>query len=112
MVRKTTYSKKYTPMKLKPNYIIEFEEEIGCFLKRTRITRLIILPITQKDIDRGTNAEKPGLYGFRGLWYKGNGTKRTSYGKIYDLECVGNDYKIIRTNIKGLSKKQLQEILK
>ena len=97
-------------MKLKINYIIEFEEEIGCFLKRTRTTRLIILPITQKDIDRGANAEKPGLYGFRGLWYKGNGTKRTSYGKIYNLECVG-DYKVIRTNIKGLSKKQLQNIL-
>lgn len=98
-------------MDLKPNYIIEFEEEIGCFLKRTHITRLIILPITQKDIDRGTNAEKPGLYGFRGLWYKGNGTKRTSYGKIYDLSLIEN-YKVIRTNIKGLSKKQLQKILK
>ena len=97
-------------MELNANYIIEFEEEIGCFLKRTRTTRLIILPITQKDINRGANVEKPGLYGFRGLWYKGNGTKRTSYGKIYDLECVG-DYKVIRTNIKGLSKKQLQSIL-
>ena len=61
MVRETTYSKKYTPMKLKTNYIIEFEEEIGCFLKRMRTTRLIILPITQKDIERGANAEKPGL---------------------------------------------------
>ena len=90
-------------MDLKPNYIIEFPDEVG-------YTSLIILPITQKDIDRGANAEKPGLYGFRGLWYKGNGTKRTSYGKIYNLECVG-DYKVIRTNIKGLSKKQLQNIL-
>lgn len=97
-------------MELKTNYIIEFEEKVGCF-KRTRMTRLIILSITQKDIDRGTNAGKPGLYGFRGLWYKGNGTKQTSYGKIYDLECIGDDYKIIRTNIKGLSKKQLQSIL-
>ena len=109
MVRKTTYSKKDTFMKLKTNYIIEFEEEIP-FLKRTCITRLIILPITQKDIDRGANAEKPGLYGFRGLWYKGNGTKRKSYGKIYNLSLIEN-YKVIRTNIKGLSKKQLQEIL-
>ena len=91
-------------MDLKPNYIIEFPNEVG-------YTSLIILPVTKKDIDKGCNAEKPGLYGFRGLWYKGNGTKRTSYGKIYDLECVGNGYKIIRTNIKGLSKKQLQTIL-
>ena len=98
-------------MELKTNYIIEFEEEIGCFLKRTCTTRLIILPVTKKDIDKGCNAEKPGLYGFRSLCRKGNGTKRTSYGKIYDLECVGNNYKIIRTNIKGLSKKQLQNIL-
>ena len=91
-------------MKLKSNYIIEFSDEWG-------ICRCIILPVTKKDIDRGTNAEKPGLYGFRGFWYKGNGTKKMSYGKIYDPELIEN-YKIIRTNIKGLNKKQLQEILK
>lgn len=91
-------------MDLKPNYIIEFPDEVG-------YTSLIILPVTKKDIDKGCNAEKPGLYGFRGLWYKGNGTKRKSYGKIYDLRCIDN-YKVIRTNIKGLSKKQLQELLK
>lgn len=91
-------------MKLKSNYIIEFSDEWG-------IRRCIILPVTQKDINRGTNAKKPGLYGFRGFWYKGNGTKKESYGKIYDLELIEN-YKIIRTNIKGLSKKQLQKILK
>lgn len=90
-------------MDLKPNYIIEFPDEVG-------YTSLIILPVTKKDIDKGCNAEKPGLYGFRGLWYKGNGTKRTSYGKIYDLSLIEN-YKVIRTNIKGLSKKQLQTIL-
>ena len=87
-------------MKLKSNYIIEFSDKWGIY-------RCIILPVTQKDIDRGTNAEKPG----RGFWYKGNGTKKMSYGKIYDPELIEN-YKIIRTNIKGLSKKQLQEILK
>lgn len=92
-------------MKLKPNYIIEFFNEWG------GIYRCIILPVTKKDIDKGCNAEKPGLYGFRGFWYNGNGTKRKSYGKIYDPELIEN-YKIIRTNIKGLSKKQLQEILK
>lgn len=91
-------------MKLKSNYIIEFSDKWGIY-------RCIILPVTQKDIDKGCNAEKPGLYGFRGLWYKGNGTKRKSYGKIYNPELIEN-YKIIRTNIKGLSKKQLQEILK
>lgn len=91
-------------MKLKPNYIIEFPDEMG-------YTSLIILPVTKKDIDKGCNAEKLGLYGFRGLWYKGNGTKRKSYGKIYNLSLIEN-YKVIRTNIKGLSKKQLREILK
>lgn len=49
---------------------------------------------------------------FRGFFgIKGNGTKRTSYGKIYDLSLIEN-YKVIHTNIKGLSKKQLQKILK
>lgn len=104
MVRKTTYSKKDTSMKLKPNYIIEFSDEWGVY-------HCIILPVTKKDIDKGCNAEKLGLYGFRGLWYKGNGTKQKSYGKIYNLSLIEN-YKVIRTNIKGLSKKQLQEILK
>ena len=91
-------------MKLKPNYIIEFPDEMG-------YTSLIILTVNKKVIDQGCNAENQGLYGFRGLWYKGNGTKRTSYGKIYNLSLIEN-YKVIRANIKGLSKKQLREILK
>ncbi len=73
---------------------------------------VIVLPVTKKDLKRGINADHTGLYGFRGLWYKGNGTKHISYGKIYDLSCYKeNDYEIIKENIFGLSKKELQEIL-
>lgn len=89
--------------KLKVNNIVEITEITGT--KRN----CIVLPVTKKDIDFGANAVVPGLYGFRGLWYKGNGTKRMSYGKIYDLAFY--DCKVIRDNIKGLSKKQLQKIL-
>lgn len=94
---RTNYSK------LKVNNIVEITEYDGT--KRN----CIVLPVTKKDIDFGANAVVPGLYGFRGLWYKGNGTKRMSYGKIYDLAFY--DCKVIRDNIKGLSKKQLQNIL-
>ena len=94
---RTNYSK------LKVNNIVEITEYDG-----TK-HNCIVLPVTKKDINHGVNAAVSGLYGFRGLWYKGNGTKRTSYGKIYDLAFY--DCKVIRDNIKGLSKKQLQNIL-
>lgn len=89
--------------KLKVNNIVEIVEFDG-----TK-SNCIVLPVTKRDIELGANAAIPGLYGFRGLWYKGNGTKRMSYGKIYDLAFF--DCKVIRDNIKGLSKKQLQNIL-
>jgi len=86
-------------------------------LKRNMIVNIehnwnvIVLPVTNKDINRGMNADVPGLYGFRGLWYKGNGTKPYSYGKIFDLKLY-DSITLVRNNISGLSKKQLQEILK
>lgn len=91
-------------LKLKVNNIIEITEYDG------PRRNCIVLPVTKKDINHGVNAIMPGLYGFRGFWYKGNGTKKMSYGKIYDLAFY--DCKVIRDNIKGLSKKQLQELLK
>ena len=73
---------------------------------------VIVLEVTKKDIKRGINAEKPGLYGFRGFWYKGNGTKQYSYGKIYDLSYYNDsEIEIVRNHIYGLSKKDLKSLL-
>ena len=102
-IEREVFSNRTNYSKLKVNNIVEIIEIDGT--KRN----CIVLPVTKKDIDLGANAVVPGLYGFRGLWYKGNGTKQKSYGKIYDLAFY--DCKIIRDNIKGLSKKQLQNIL-
>lgn len=102
--RREVFSMRTNYSSLKVNNIVEITEYYG-----TRCN-CIVLPVTKKDINHGVNAIVPGLYGFRGLWYKGNGTKRRSYGKIYDLAFY--DCKVIRDNIKGLSKKQLQKLLK
>ena len=100
---RAVWEKRTNYKKLKVNNIVEIVEYDG-----TKSV-CIVLPVTKRDIELGANAAIPGLYGFKGLWYKGNGTKRMSYGKIYDLAFY--DCKVIRDNIKGLSKKQLQSIL-
>lgn len=75
-------------------------------------TNVIVLEVTAKDIMNGCLADKPGLYGFRGLWYKGNGTKRKSYGKIYDLSLYDDDeIYLVRDNIWGMTKKELSSLL-
>ena len=92
-------------MELKPNMIVHIKEYDGTD------RNVIVLPISKKDLRRGVNASHTGLFGFRGFWYKGNGTKWKSYGKIYDI----SDYDIIdivRKDICGLNKKQLKELLK
>lgn len=92
-------------MKLKKNMIVNLR---GNGWKDT----VIVLEVTKKDIKRGINADKPGLYGFRGLWYKGNGTKQYSYGKIYDLSYYNDsEIEIVRNHICGLSKKDLKSLL-
>ena len=75
-------------------------------------TNVIVLEVTTKDIRNGCQADKPGLYGFRGLWYKGNGTKYKSYGKIYDLSLYNDDeIYLVRDNIWKMSKKELNSLL-
>jgi len=92
-------------MELKPYMIIHIKDDDG--IDRN----VIILPVTKKDIKRGINASHTGLFGFRGFWYKGNGTKWKSYGKIYDISDY-NIIDIVRQDICGLNKKQLKELLK
>ena len=73
---------------------------------------VIVFFLTNKEIkEKGLNADKEGFYGFRGLGYSGNGTKYSSYGKIYDLSCY-DSMKLVRNHIQGLTKKELQKILK
>lgn len=75
-------------------------------------TNVIVLEVTAKDIRNGCQANKPGLYGFRGLWYKGNGTTYKSYGKIYDLSLYNdNEIYLVRDNIWKMTKKELNSLL-
>lgn len=92
-------------MELKRNMIVHIKEYDGTD------RNVIVLPIAKKDLKRGVNASHAGLFGFRGFWYKGNGTKWKSYGKIYDISNY-DIIDIVRQDIYGLNKNQLQEILK
>jgi len=93
-------------LRFKKLQIVGFTDDSGIY------RRVVVLPVTKKDIKRGINAEFPGLYGFRGLWYSGNGTKIKSYGKIYELDPdYYKDMMIVRDNIIGLSKKELQKLV-
>ena len=92
-------------MELKANMIVHIKEDDGFD------RNVIILPISKKDLRRGANASHIGLFGFRGFWYKGNGTKWKSYGKIYDISNY-DIIDIVKKDICGLNKKQLQELLK
>ena len=90
---------------LKKNMIVQITEDDGF------VRNVIVLPVSDKDIKRGVDATHAGFHGFRGLWYKGNGTKHMSYGKIYDLSLY-DDIKLVRKDIFGLSKEKLREVLK
>lgn len=43
----------------------------------------VVLLVSQKDINNGTNVRKPGLYIFSGYWYGTNPLSHKSYGKIH-----------------------------
>lgn len=92
-------------MELKTNMIVHIKEHDGTD------RNVIVLPISKKDLKNGVNASHIGLFGFRGFWYNGNGTKYKSYGKIYDISNY-NIIDIVRQDIRGLNKKQLKELLK
>lgn len=69
----------------------------------------IVLPVTKKDISKGINADKEGLYGFGGMWYGRNPMKIKSYGKIIPLDY--SDIKIIHPSIRGLSVNYIQSLV-
>lgn len=84
--------------KLKKGMIVRTSDNFVC----------IVLEVTKKDIKRGVNADKPGLYGFRGFWYGSNVHKIKSFGKI---EYLDDNYTIIHKNTFGLKNKYLKTIL-
>jgi hypothetical protein len=89
---------------LKKQMIVRLQEGVDT-------VNVIVFFLTNKEIKkRGLNADKEGFYGFRGLWY-GNGTSFKSYGKIYDLSCY-DSVKLVRNHIQGLTREELQKILK
>jgi hypothetical protein len=90
-------------MMLKKHMIIKYTDDLN------RTWTCVVFYISKKDIRNGINADHEGWYGFRGLWYKGNGTQIKSYGKIHDF--IQYPYTIIRTNLFKLSKKQLKKLI-
>ena len=96
---------------LKPGMIVhiydEWEDEDGEYSDNAIV---VVLNVTDKDLRQGCNTDHTGLHGFRGLWYKGNGTTRKSYGKIYDIECYST-IEIIAPNLYGMSKSEINHIV-
>lgn len=106
-LRKLTYEE------LKPGMIVHVKDtsDDGEFESQEFV---VVLRVTEKDIRRGVNGDKPGLYGFRGLWYKGNGTTRKSYGKIHYLMPVEgwkSEFTLIKPSLWRLSKKEINRIV-
>lgn len=89
---------------LRAGNIVEITDQFGI------TNRVVVLKVTKKDIAKDINADKEGLYGFRGLWYNGNHTTIKPYGKIYDLSCYDN-IKLVRKSLFRLSRKELKQII-
>lgn len=71
--------------------IIRLKDDIRCW---------VVLQVTSEDIAKGIFADKPGLYGFGGMWYGNHPARKHSYGKIIllprnkgNLFIVGTIYK-------------------
>jgi hypothetical protein len=94
---------------------IEYEDLKKHMIVHLKINNVnvIVFYLTAQEIKKKRiNADEEGFYGFRGLWYKGNGTRYSSYGKIYNLSYYKKDMELVRTGIHGLSKKELRHIVR
>lgn len=90
-------------MKLKKHNIIRYTDDYN------QTWTCVVFYVSKKDIKNGINADYEGWYGFRGLWYKGNGTQIKSYGKIHNFAVYS--YQVVRQNLFKLTKKQLQKLI-
>ena len=63
---------------------------------------------TKDELKRGINADKTGLYGFRGFWYGHDRFKIKTYGKIYEL--TGAEV-LLKKNTIGMSNVELKKLL-
>ena len=78
-------------------------------LYQTKDNRIIIiLEVSKEDLKRGINADKTGLYGFRGFWYGRDRFKIKSYGKIYKL--TGAEV-LLKKDTIGMSNVELKKLL-
>lgn len=74
---------------------------MGCFEDRKvsediRVGSIIVLPkhlrfwvvldVSQKDIDKGLDVEKPGLYAFAGMWHGTDPADAGSFGKVLPID--------------------------
>lgn len=99
-------------VKEKINYSDLKQQMIVRVQSEDEAVNVIVIYLTKQEIKKKRlNADNEGFYGFRGLWYGGNGTNIKSYGKIYDLSCY-DGMKLVRSHIQGLTKKELQKILR
>lgn len=97
------------------NYKKDQEELVGDVLFKpgqlyqTKDNRIIIiLEVSKEELKRGINADKTGLYGFRGFWYGRDRFKIKSYGKIYKL--TGAEV-LLKKDTIGMSNVELKKLL-
>lgn len=70
---------------------------------------IVVLRVSKRDLKKGLNAERAGLYGFHGIWYGEDIGRHQSYGKIEykkSGEIIGN---IFDDNIKSMTKDEFVE---
>lgn len=89
---------------LKKGMIIRFQEDID----KINARNWVILLVTKKDLKRGVNAEKEGLYAFGGMWYGRNPNKIKSYGKISSID---EDVYLVRKNLLCISVDNIQKLV-
>jgi hypothetical protein len=71
----------------------------------------IVLKVEQEDIDNGIDVEKPGLYGFGGMWYGCNRWNKKSYGNIVELDLKDYPWVIVCDSIRNLDSKTLKKLV-
>jgi len=92
-----------TPVNLRKGMIIRFKED----LLNPNARNWIVLPVTKKDLKRGINADKEGLYAFGGMWYGRNPMKIESYGKILPIK---EEVYLVRKDLHAIKVSDIQKL--
>ena len=89
---------------LRKGMVIRFKEDLA----NPNARSWVVLPVTKKDLKRGVNADKEGLYAFGGMWYGRNPMKIKSYGKILPIE---EDVYLVRRDLHAIKVDDLQKLV-